>query len=371
MTEHISLTVNGAQRELDVEPRRLLVQALREDLDLTGTHVGCDTSQCGACTVHVDGRAVKSCTMLAVQADGASVTTIEGMAPAGGAPPAPDRVLGEARPPVRLLHAGHDHGRRGPARHATRTRRTKRSGTRSKATSAAAPATRTSSPRSARPRPRSVVTPASRSHRRRGDDTMADRTRRRRTGRGSASSESRTRSSSPARAATSTTSSCRDGPPGHPAQPVRAREHPLDRHDRGREGDARRARPSSRARTSRTTRLPMAWPAGGASGIQNNVNTPRVLATDSVKWTGEGVAAVIAETPEQAVRRPRGHRGRLGAAAGRRRCREGRRGRRAAAPRERAEQRRVRVVGRRQGRAPMPRSTPPRSSSGSGSSTSG
>ena len=80
MGEHISLTVNGAQRELDVEPRRLLVQALREDMDLTGTHVGCDTSQCGACTVHVDGRAVKSCTMLAVQADGATVTTIEGMA---------------------------------------------------------------------------------------------------------------------------------------------------------------------------------------------------------------------------------------------------------------------------------------------------
>jgi carbon-monoxide dehydrogenase small subunit len=77
---HISLTVNGARRELDVEPRRLLVQAIREDLDLTGTHVGCDTSQCGACTVHVDGKAVKSCTMLAVQADGATVTTIEGMA---------------------------------------------------------------------------------------------------------------------------------------------------------------------------------------------------------------------------------------------------------------------------------------------------
>ena len=80
MGEHISLTVNGAERRLDVEPRRLLVQAIREDLDLTGTHVGCDTSQCGACTVHVDGKAVKSCTMLAVQADGATVTTIEGMA---------------------------------------------------------------------------------------------------------------------------------------------------------------------------------------------------------------------------------------------------------------------------------------------------
>jgi carbon-monoxide dehydrogenase small subunit len=80
MGEHISFVVNGTPRELDVEPRRLLVQALREDLDLTGTHVGCDTSQCGACTVHVDGMAVKSCTMLAVQADGATVTTIEGMA---------------------------------------------------------------------------------------------------------------------------------------------------------------------------------------------------------------------------------------------------------------------------------------------------
>jgi carbon-monoxide dehydrogenase small subunit len=78
--EHISLTVNGTPRELDVEPRRLLVQALREDFDLTGTHIGCDTSQCGACTVHLDGRAVKSCTVLAVQADGSTVTTIEGMA---------------------------------------------------------------------------------------------------------------------------------------------------------------------------------------------------------------------------------------------------------------------------------------------------
>jgi carbon-monoxide dehydrogenase small subunit len=85
--EHIQLTVNGTTRDLDVEPRRLLVEALREDLDLTGTHVGCDTSQCGACTVHVDGRAVKSCTMLAVQADGSNVTTIEGLAPDDGLHP--------------------------------------------------------------------------------------------------------------------------------------------------------------------------------------------------------------------------------------------------------------------------------------------
>jgi carbon-monoxide dehydrogenase small subunit len=80
VSEHITFVVNGNAKELDVEPRRLLVEALREDLDLTGTHVGCDTSQCGACTVHVDGRPIKSCTMLAVQADGAAITTIEGLA---------------------------------------------------------------------------------------------------------------------------------------------------------------------------------------------------------------------------------------------------------------------------------------------------
>ena len=84
MTEHVSLTVNGQQREADVEPRRLLVQLLREDLQLTGTHIGCDTSQCGACTVHLDGHAVKSCTMLALQAEGSSVTTIEGLTPEEG-----------------------------------------------------------------------------------------------------------------------------------------------------------------------------------------------------------------------------------------------------------------------------------------------
>ena len=76
----ISLEVNGAEQHHEVEPRLLLVHYLREVLGLTGTHVGCDTSQCGACTVHVDGRAIKSCTMLAVQADGAVVLTIEGLA---------------------------------------------------------------------------------------------------------------------------------------------------------------------------------------------------------------------------------------------------------------------------------------------------
>jgi aerobic carbon-monoxide dehydrogenase small subunit len=75
----VRLVVNGEVHELEVEPRLLLVHALRDRLGLTGTHVGCDTSNCGACTVHLDGRAVKSCTVLAVQADGADVTTIEGI----------------------------------------------------------------------------------------------------------------------------------------------------------------------------------------------------------------------------------------------------------------------------------------------------
>ncbi len=76
----ISIVVNGVQRELVVEPRVLLVQALREHVGLTGTHVGCDTSGCGACTVLLDGASIKSCTLFAVQADGRNVTTIEGLA---------------------------------------------------------------------------------------------------------------------------------------------------------------------------------------------------------------------------------------------------------------------------------------------------
>jgi len=80
----ISMTVNGKAVTRDVEGRRLLVDYLRQDLGLTGTHVGCDTSQCGACVVHVDGREVKSCTMLAAEAEGAEIRTIEGMAEADG-----------------------------------------------------------------------------------------------------------------------------------------------------------------------------------------------------------------------------------------------------------------------------------------------
>src|SRR6516165_5009531 len=83
MKRTIKVTVNGESHEDEVEPRLLLVHYLRETLGLTGTHIGCDTSQCGACVVHLDGRAVKSCSLFAVQADGRSITTIEGLAATG------------------------------------------------------------------------------------------------------------------------------------------------------------------------------------------------------------------------------------------------------------------------------------------------
>ena len=87
MAVPIKVTVNGRTHESEVEPREFLVSYLREVLSLTGTHVGCDTSSCGACTVIVDGQAIKSCTMLAVQADGCEITTIEGLAPNGSLHP--------------------------------------------------------------------------------------------------------------------------------------------------------------------------------------------------------------------------------------------------------------------------------------------
>ena len=89
-TVNVRLNVNGVDHELEVEPRLLLVHALRDNLNLTGTHVGCDTSNCGACTIHLDGLSVKSCTILAVQADGAEITTIEGMGSEGDLHPLQD-----------------------------------------------------------------------------------------------------------------------------------------------------------------------------------------------------------------------------------------------------------------------------------------
>jgi carbon-monoxide dehydrogenase small subunit len=84
MATQVSLKVNGRPVSVEIEPRTLLSQLLREQLQLTGTHIGCDTGQCGACTVHLDGRAIKSCTLLAVQVHGADVTTIEGIAGTDG-----------------------------------------------------------------------------------------------------------------------------------------------------------------------------------------------------------------------------------------------------------------------------------------------
>ena len=96
MTSAVTITVNGAPRTAEVEPRTLLVHLLREHLNLTGTHVGCDTSNCGACTVWLDGEAVKSCTVLAVQADGREVTTIEGIS-----------GNGDLHPMQRAFHENH------------------------------------------------------------------------------------------------------------------------------------------------------------------------------------------------------------------------------------------------------------------------
>lgn len=87
MTNKISVTVNGKNHQVEIEARALLSDFLRENLSLTGTHIGCDTSSCGACTVHIDGKAIKSCTMLAVQADGSEVTTVEGLATNGALHP--------------------------------------------------------------------------------------------------------------------------------------------------------------------------------------------------------------------------------------------------------------------------------------------
>jgi carbon-monoxide dehydrogenase small subunit len=80
---NVSMTINGTDRSIQIEPRMLLVHCLRDELNLTGTHIGCDTSQCGACTVLLNGEAVKSCTVLAVQADGSAITTVEGIGEVG------------------------------------------------------------------------------------------------------------------------------------------------------------------------------------------------------------------------------------------------------------------------------------------------
>ena len=112
----IRFTINGKKKVAEIEPRLLLADLIRRGLALTGTHRGCDTTNCGACTVLVDGKAIKSCTMLAVQVDGREVDDRGGAGVAERAAPDPGGVQAGARAPVRVLHPGHDDGHQGPAR---------------------------------------------------------------------------------------------------------------------------------------------------------------------------------------------------------------------------------------------------------------
>ena len=141
---HVSVTVNGEQREADVEPRTLLVYFLRETLGLTGTNVGCDTSTCGSCTVLVDGESVKSCTMLAAQADGRAVTTIEAMADGDTLHPLQEAFHRNHGLQCGYCTPGHDHGGGELPEGEPQRPPRRRSASRSRATSAAARATRTS-----------------------------------------------------------------------------------------------------------------------------------------------------------------------------------------------------------------------------------
>ena len=115
MKHPISVKINGKQYTHDVEPRLLLIHYLREVVGLTGPHIGCETSLCGACTVIVDGKAVKSCSMFAVQADGAKSPPSKAWPPTASCT-RPGSLLERARTAVRLLHARHDHGHQADAR---------------------------------------------------------------------------------------------------------------------------------------------------------------------------------------------------------------------------------------------------------------
>ena len=141
----ISVTINGTTYEREVEARKLLIHFIRDDLDLTGSHIGCDTGNCGACSVIVDGSLVKSCMLLAVQADGSTIETVEGLADGEELTKLQQAFSDASRPPVRLLHARDaDERDRAPAREPAARPRT-RSRRACRATSAAAPATGTSS----------------------------------------------------------------------------------------------------------------------------------------------------------------------------------------------------------------------------------
>ncbi len=121
MTRPVTLAVNGTEHHVQVEPRALLAHVLRDDLNLTGTHIGCDTSQCGACTILLDGRAVKSCTVLAIQAEGHRITTIEGIGSADALHPLQQGFWGQARVAMRVLHPRDDHDGDRPPRQQSRS----------------------------------------------------------------------------------------------------------------------------------------------------------------------------------------------------------------------------------------------------------
>ena len=154
MTIEVTMTVNGKAVKATVDPRTLLVEFLREHLNLTGTHVGCDTGQCGACTIHLDGRAVKACMVLAAQASGAKITTIEGIATQRHAASDAGRVQGMPWTAVRLLHARHGDERDRPRHSRTGSSTRRPSAKASTATCAAARAITTSSRRCSRAPPR-------------------------------------------------------------------------------------------------------------------------------------------------------------------------------------------------------------------------
>ena len=144
MTQKITLTINGKTYTDEVEPRLLLIHYLREVAGLTGPHIGCETSICGACTVMLDGMAVKSCTMFAVQADGREILTIEGLAQNGKLDPLQEAFWNEHGAAMRLLHAGDDPDGAANCWPTIRTPPSRRSATGWRAICAAAPATSTS-----------------------------------------------------------------------------------------------------------------------------------------------------------------------------------------------------------------------------------
>ena len=279
---HVALTVNGARHELELEPRELLVYVLRERLGLTGTNVGCDTSSCGACTVLVDGDSAKSCTVLGVQADGAEITTIEGLAHERRAASRAAGIPRSSRAPVRLLHAGHGDG----GRLADRARRgVERGGDPRRPRGEPLPLHRVPQHRRGRSRPprREGVMSATEERRR----TSARR-----------SSGGRTARCSPGRARSSTTWRL----PGRSRWSSSAARTRSARVTGDRRSTRRRKAEGVVAvftaadlQDDWKAAMPCAWPV-----TEDMKNPPHYPLTETPRYQGDGVAVVIAETRAQA-----------------------------------------------------------------------